>query len=145
LALLLCRDQLQRWRNGERPRVEDYLTRHPHLAGDAVLQLLIQEFLLRQKQGEPATVEPTGADRPQPTTVLPATGALRILLLAAVVVVPVVLVLWLYRYELRLVPGAAAVGLLFLRLAGLSLLLILLCPPGPRRPGAADAGGSGAG
>jgi hypothetical protein len=52
---------------------------------------------------------------------------LRVLLLGALVVVPVVLVVWLYRYELRFVPRAAAVSLLFLRLAGLSLLLVLLC------------------
>jgi hypothetical protein len=59
LTLLLCRDQQQRWRNGEHPRVEDYLARHPHLAADSacVLQLLCGEFLLRQERGETPAID----------------------------------------------------------------------------------------
>jgi tetratricopeptide (TPR) repeat protein/predicted Ser/Thr protein kinase len=59
LTLLLCRDQQQRWREGERPRVEDYLARHPHLGinTDCILQLLCGEFLLRQECGETPAIE----------------------------------------------------------------------------------------
>jgi hypothetical protein len=59
LTLLLCRDQQQRWRNGERPRVEDYLARHPHLGvnTDCILQLLCGEFLLRQECGQTPAIE----------------------------------------------------------------------------------------
>src|SRR5262249_9847591 len=39
---------------------------------------------------------------------------------------PVVLIVWLYRYELRLVPRATAVGLLLLRLVAVFLLLFLI-------------------
>ena len=42
-------------------------------------------------------------------------------------VVPVVLVLWLYRYELRLVRRRAAVCLLGLRLVAILLLVFLIC------------------
>jgi tetratricopeptide (TPR) repeat protein len=54
LTVLLLRDQQQRWRSGERPRVEDYLARYPHLAADTdcILQLLCGEFLLRQECGQ---------------------------------------------------------------------------------------------
>jgi tRNA A-37 threonylcarbamoyl transferase component Bud32 len=59
LVVLLLEDQRRRWRGGERPRVEDYLDRHPHLAADAdcVLQLLWGEFLLRQECGDTPTIE----------------------------------------------------------------------------------------
>jgi hypothetical protein len=54
LAVLLLEDQRQRWRRGERPTVEDYLTRHPALRADpeAVLALLLNEYLLREEYGE---------------------------------------------------------------------------------------------
>jgi formylglycine-generating enzyme required for sulfatase activity len=54
LAVHLVQDQRSRWRNGERPRVEDYLARHAALRNDreAVLALLFSEFLLREEHGE---------------------------------------------------------------------------------------------
>src|SRR5437763_12653343 len=48
-------------------------------------------------------------------------------LLALLALVPLVLLVALYRYELRLVPSATALGLLVLRLAVLALLLSLVC------------------
>jgi hypothetical protein len=54
-------------------------------------------------------------------------AALQTGLFLAVCLVPVALVLWLYRYELRLVPRLTALGLLSLRLAVLVLLLLLVC------------------
>jgi WD40 repeat protein len=50
----LLDDQSRRWRQGERPPVEDYLRRYPDLRGDpgAVLNLIYHEFLLRQRLGE---------------------------------------------------------------------------------------------
>jgi hypothetical protein len=47
--------------------------------------------------------------------------------LLLVCLTPLVLLLWLYRYELQLVPRLAARGLLGLRLAVLCLLLLLVC------------------
>jgi hypothetical protein len=52
---------------------------------------------------------------------------LRVALLVLLGAVPVGLVLWLYRYELRLVPRAAAGVLLGLRLAVLGIILFLVC------------------
>jgi WD40 repeat protein len=51
---LLLADQRQRWQSGERVQVESYLVCQPELAGDAdlVLDLIYQEFLLREQQGE---------------------------------------------------------------------------------------------
>src|SRR6185437_16419957 len=48
-------------------------------------------------------------------------------LLAAVCLVPLALVLFLYRYEMQLVPRPTAVGLLCLRVTVLAMLLILVC------------------
>src|SRR4051812_10999473 len=48
-------------------------------------------------------------------------------LLALVCLVPLALVLWLYRYELKLVPTSTALGLLSLRLVALLLILGLVC------------------
>ena len=52
-------DQRQRWRDGERPRVEDYLAAEPSLCGDesAVLDLLFRELALREEHGEDPEVE----------------------------------------------------------------------------------------
>jgi hypothetical protein len=47
--------------------------------------------------------------------------------LAGAVLVPLALVLWLYRYELRLVKGAAALTLLSLRVGVLLFLWFILC------------------
>jgi hypothetical protein len=54
-------------------------------------------------------------------------GALQIAALAAVCLVPLVLILWLYRYELKLVSRGMAAFLLGLRLVALALILVLLC------------------
>jgi hypothetical protein len=48
-------------------------------------------------------------------------------LLLLLCLVPLALIVWLYRYELRLVPRGAAVGLLSLRLVVLTLILFLIC------------------
>jgi hypothetical protein len=53
--------------------------------------------------------------------------ALQWLLLALVVVAPLALLVWLYRYELKLVPARTATALLGLRLGVLVLLLFLVC------------------
>jgi serine/threonine protein kinase/Tfp pilus assembly protein PilF len=60
LAELLAEDMAQRWRRGQRQRVEDYLERHPELADspEAVLELLAEEISLLQADGE----EPNLAD-----------------------------------------------------------------------------------
>jgi hypothetical protein len=54
LLALLRQDQRLRWKRGERPRVEDYLERHPELRADAdaVLDLAYAEFVLREEAGE---------------------------------------------------------------------------------------------
>src|SRR5262249_61549352 len=48
------RDQSLGWRKGEPLRAEDYLRRHPELAGDAdaALDLIYHEVLLRERRGE---------------------------------------------------------------------------------------------
>ena len=53
--------------------------------------------------------------------------ALQIALLIAVCLIPLALVAWLYRYEMQLVPRAAAFFLLSMRLLVLFLLLFLVC------------------
>ena len=53
-------------------------------------------------------------------------GPLQVALLLLVCLVPVGLVLWLYRYELRLVARSTAAALLMLRLVVLFLLLFLV-------------------
>lgn len=52
---------------------------------------------------------------------------LRLPLIAAIVAVPLVLLLYLYRYELRLVRRGTAAGLLALRLTVLAIVLFLVC------------------
>jgi hypothetical protein len=54
-------------------------------------------------------------------------GFAQTVLLLLVALVPVALVVWLYRYELRLVSRVRATGLLLLRLAVLLLLAALVC------------------
>src|SRR5262245_60481534 len=46
----------RRWQAGERPLVEDFLARHPWLsdAPDAALDLIYEEWTLRQRHGAPA-------------------------------------------------------------------------------------------
>jgi len=55
LAQRLAEDMAQRWRQGERPIVEDYLERHPELLDfpEAVAELIYEEICLRQDHGEP--------------------------------------------------------------------------------------------
>src|SRR5262249_29491784 len=54
LMVSLLDDQTQRWRRGERVRVENYLAQHPVLQEDtkAILQLIYQEVTLRAATGE---------------------------------------------------------------------------------------------
>ncbi len=52
---------------------------------------------------------------------------LQAVLLAVLVLLPLVLVLWLYRYEMQLIARSTAIGLLCLRVAVLTLLLLLVC------------------
>jgi WD40 repeat protein len=55
----LAREQRERWKQGERLRVEDYLATEPSLRGDenAVLDLLFRELQLREEDGEAPDVE----------------------------------------------------------------------------------------
>jgi serine/threonine-protein kinase len=48
----LPEDQRRRWQAGERVPVEDYLAAHPGLADDALLDLIFQEVVLRERRGE---------------------------------------------------------------------------------------------
>jgi serine/threonine protein kinase len=52
-------DQRARWQRGERIPVEDYLERHPALRAfaDGVVDLVYNEFLLRQREGEASPLE----------------------------------------------------------------------------------------
>jgi eukaryotic-like serine/threonine-protein kinase len=54
LADRLRQEQLGRWTDGDSPRVEEFLTRHPELANDpeGLLDLIYQEALLREERGE---------------------------------------------------------------------------------------------
>jgi hypothetical protein len=54
LAAVLRVDQRQRWQNGERVPAESYLERHPGVRadGEAVVDLIFNEFLLREQLGE---------------------------------------------------------------------------------------------
>jgi tetratricopeptide (TPR) repeat protein len=56
LAERLAEDMARRWREGERPRAEDYLALHPELGGrpEAALELIYEEISLRQESGEEA-------------------------------------------------------------------------------------------
>src|SRR5438552_2883934 len=58
LAVVLRVDQRQRWQTGERIQVEAYVQRHPILLGHAetLLDLLYNEFLLRQRHGDQPTL-----------------------------------------------------------------------------------------
>jgi serine/threonine protein kinase/tetratricopeptide (TPR) repeat protein len=58
----LADDMVRRWQQGQRPRVEDYLGRHPELAGwpGAALELIAEEISLRHEHGE----DPVLADFP---------------------------------------------------------------------------------
>jgi hypothetical protein len=48
----LREDQRQRWQAGERVLAEAYLQRHPTLDAESVIDLIFQEFLLRERLGE---------------------------------------------------------------------------------------------
>jgi hypothetical protein len=50
----LCRDQRERWRRGENPRVEKYFEHCPELRSDEklLLDFICAEYSLRQEQGE---------------------------------------------------------------------------------------------
>src|SRR5438445_513849 len=53
-------EMAERWRAGERPRAEEFLSRHPELCGqpDAVVRLIYEEICLRQEIGqEGASIE----------------------------------------------------------------------------------------
>jgi hypothetical protein len=54
-------------------------------------------------------------------------AALQAPVLAATALLPLALILWLYRYELRLVANSTALLLLCLRLVVLAILLLLVC------------------
>jgi tetratricopeptide (TPR) repeat protein len=59
LAAQLVSDMIRRWRQGERPVTEDYLTRHPALweHPEAVADLIYEELCLRQEHGPQVPVE----------------------------------------------------------------------------------------
>src|SRR5438270_11110525 len=54
LADALPRDQAERWRRGDRVRVEEYLRAAPALAGcpEVLLDLIHNEYLLREELGD---------------------------------------------------------------------------------------------
>src|ERR1700693_3288427 len=53
LAVLLCADQRERWRQGERTSAEEYRLRYPLLRSDpeCLLDLVYNEIVLRQESG----------------------------------------------------------------------------------------------
>jgi tetratricopeptide (TPR) repeat protein/predicted Ser/Thr protein kinase len=55
----LCADQRERWRRGDRVRVETYLAQHPFLGADdeALLDLIYNEIVLRQEHGDPPRLD----------------------------------------------------------------------------------------
>jgi serine/threonine protein kinase/tetratricopeptide (TPR) repeat protein len=57
LLAQLGEEMVRRWQGGERPLVEEFLARHPHLAEQpsAVVDLLYEEINLRQQYGEQAS------------------------------------------------------------------------------------------
>src|SRR5215831_5372487 len=57
LLARLGEEMVRRWQGGERPLVEEFLARHPHLAEQtsAVVDLLYEEINLRQRYGEQAS------------------------------------------------------------------------------------------
>jgi serine/threonine protein kinase/Flp pilus assembly protein TadD len=56
---LLCTDQMERWRKGERVPAEAYLRLHPALQGDGAqaLAVVYGEFVLREQLGEQPALE----------------------------------------------------------------------------------------
>lgn len=50
----LAEEMVQRWRKGERPRIEEYLALHPQLCDQpgVALELLYEEIHLRQEHGQ---------------------------------------------------------------------------------------------
>src|SRR4051812_46948460 len=59
LAAGLAAEMARRWRQGERPPAEEFLSAHPPLADDpdAVVRLVYEELCLRQELGDPADPE----------------------------------------------------------------------------------------
>jgi serine/threonine protein kinase/tetratricopeptide (TPR) repeat protein len=53
-GLELAREMRRRWRGGERPAVEEYLSRHPELCDrpEAAVELIYEEYCLRQSAGD---------------------------------------------------------------------------------------------
>jgi WD40 repeat protein len=70
---LLLRDQQQRWAEGRRVRVEDYLRDRPDLRtdDDALLKLIAHEMVLRRESGEEPTLEEYRQRFPQVADELP--------------------------------------------------------------------------
>jgi serine/threonine protein kinase/Flp pilus assembly protein TadD len=67
LATELAAEMAVRWRNGERPLVEEFLERHPELyrEPEAALRLIYEEFCLRQEHAEELAPESLLARFPQ--------------------------------------------------------------------------------
>jgi len=59
LSERLAEEMVRRWWEGERPRAEEFLSRHPQLweQPEAALDLIYEECCLRQEYGEPADPE----------------------------------------------------------------------------------------
>ncbi len=59
LIEMLCSDQVDRWRAGERIPAEAYMALHPTLrgGGEAAFELIYGEFLIRESLGEPPKIE----------------------------------------------------------------------------------------
>jgi tetratricopeptide (TPR) repeat protein len=57
LAERLAVEMIARWRSGERPLAEEYLTRYPQLREqpEAAIELIYEELCLRQEYNQPAT------------------------------------------------------------------------------------------
>jgi hypothetical protein len=74
VAAALRVDQRQRWLSGERVPVEDYLRRHPAVRADreSALDLIFNEFLLREQLGEQPTADEYVERFPEYRDVLPA-------------------------------------------------------------------------
>ena len=59
LVELLCSDQVNRWRAGERIPAEAYLALHPTLTGgdEGAFELVYGEYLVRELMGEPPKLD----------------------------------------------------------------------------------------
>lgn len=59
IAEILCSDQIERWRAGDRMSVERYLAEYPVLASDeeALFELVYGEFAVRDSLGESPTID----------------------------------------------------------------------------------------